>query len=183
LLDSVDGLVLSGGGDVGPVCYGAPLTRASTVCRKERDVFEIALARAALARDDRPFLCICAATGFERGRSAAISIRISRSRDQHGRAPSARAAAYGITTRRSRPTSRLAALLGSTVVKVCSWHHQAIRTLAPGLRAVAWAEDGIIEASSTSATSARSRSSGIPRCRRTIPRSVGCSSEFVDLCR
>ena len=27
-----------------------------------------------------------------------------------------------------------------------SWHHQAIDRLAPGLKAVAWAEDGIIEA-------------------------------------
>ncbi|MGH7896704.1 MAG: gamma-glutamyl-gamma-aminobutyrate hydrolase family protein, partial [Candidatus Binatia bacterium] len=44
------------------------------------------------------------------------------------------------------PESRLAEMLGAREVTVCSWHHQAIRRLAPGLRPVAWAEDGVIEA-------------------------------------
>jgi putative glutamine amidotransferase len=42
--------------------------------------------------------------------------------------------------------SRLADHLGSLEVTVCSWHHQGISRLAPGLKAVAWADDGIIEA-------------------------------------
>ena len=44
------------------------------------------------------------------------------------------------------PASRLAGMLGATEVTVCSWHHQAIDRLAPGLKVVAWAEDGVIEA-------------------------------------
>jgi putative glutamine amidotransferase len=42
--------------------------------------------------------------------------------------------------------SRLAAVLGAAEVMVASWHHQAIDRLGNGLRAVAWAEDGTIEA-------------------------------------
>jgi gamma-glutamyl-gamma-aminobutyrate hydrolase PuuD len=43
-------------------------------------------------------------------------------------------------------SSRLAAVLGAPEVMVASWHHQAIDRLGAGLRAVAWAEDGTIEA-------------------------------------
>ena len=35
--------------------------------------------------------------------------------------------------------------LGTRSASVNSRHHQAIRDLAPGLKAVAWADDGIIE--------------------------------------
>ena len=42
--------------------------------------------------------------------------------------------------------SRLAGILGETRVSVNSFHHQAVRRLGEGLRAVAWSEDGIVEA-------------------------------------
>jgi putative glutamine amidotransferase len=37
-------------------------------------------------------------------------------------------------------------VLGAAEVMVASWHHQAIDRLGAGLRAVAWAEDGTVEA-------------------------------------
>jgi putative glutamine amidotransferase len=42
--------------------------------------------------------------------------------------------------------------LGARAATVNSRHHQAIRDLAPGLTAVAWAEDGVIEAAEPKAT-------------------------------
>jgi putative glutamine amidotransferase len=42
--------------------------------------------------------------------------------------------------------SRLARILGATEVEACSWHHQALDRIGQGLRALAWAEDGLIEA-------------------------------------
>jgi putative glutamine amidotransferase len=42
--------------------------------------------------------------------------------------------------------SRLAALLETTEIEVNSYHHQAVREVPPGWRAVAWAPDGVIEA-------------------------------------
>ena len=44
------------------------------------------------------------------------------------------------------PTSRLAAIVGGEPIRVNSFHHQAIDELGEGLRAVAWAPDGVIEA-------------------------------------
>jgi putative glutamine amidotransferase len=45
-----------------------------------------------------------------------------------------------------QPDSRLAAILATQQVDAASWHHQAIRQIAPGLRVVAQAPDGAIEA-------------------------------------
>jgi putative glutamine amidotransferase len=44
------------------------------------------------------------------------------------------------------PDSQLAGALGATEVEVNSIHHQAVDQAAPGTRAVAWAEDGTVEA-------------------------------------
>ncbi len=43
----------------------------------------------------------------------------------------------------------MAALLGHARAKVNSFHHQAVRTLGHGLRPVAWASDGVVEALET----------------------------------
>ena len=58
LLERVDGILLSGGGDVDPALYGRqPHRRLGRVDRR-RDDFELALAREALERDV-PILAIC----------------------------------------------------------------------------------------------------------------------------
>jgi putative glutamine amidotransferase len=45
------------------------------------------------------------------------------------------------------PDSRLAAVLGATeLAEVASWHHQGVDRLGAGLRAIAWAPDGTVEA-------------------------------------
>jgi putative glutamine amidotransferase len=44
------------------------------------------------------------------------------------------------------PGSRLARLLGTVALSVNSHHHQGLRSIPAGLRAVAWAEDGVVEA-------------------------------------
>jgi putative glutamine amidotransferase len=46
---------------------------------------------------------------------------------------------------RVEPDSHLAAALGATSFQVNSFHHQAVRQLAPGLRPVAWSDDGVLE--------------------------------------
>jgi putative glutamine amidotransferase len=43
------------------------------------------------------------------------------------------------------PGSHLASILGTTELKVNSLHHQAVRGVAPGFRAVAHAPDGVVE--------------------------------------
>jgi putative glutamine amidotransferase len=58
VLDRVDALLLAGGADIDPAAYGAEPHGETTASVPERDAFEIALARRALARD-LPLLGIC----------------------------------------------------------------------------------------------------------------------------
>jgi putative glutamine amidotransferase len=47
--------------------------------------------------------------------------------------------------------SRAASALGSTLLRVNSFHHQAVDRLAEGIVATGWSEDGLIEAAETPA--------------------------------
>ena len=146
LLDGVDGIVLCGGGDIDPARFGGAAAHDAiySTCA-ERDDFELALVRECLDRAT-PTLAICrglqvlnVACGGDLhvhlpdvvGESVAHRV----SRERHTRHPV-----------RLDPSSRLAALLGAEPVTVASWHHQAIDRLGDGLRAVAWADDGTVEA-------------------------------------
>lgn len=57
-LDLLDGLLLAGGSDIDPGCYGQPTHPETVDTVPERDAFEIALTRAAIERD-LPVLGIC----------------------------------------------------------------------------------------------------------------------------
>jgi gamma-glutamyl-gamma-aminobutyrate hydrolase PuuD len=46
---------------------------------------------------------------------------------------------------RVEPGTRLHRVVGALSATVNTRHHQAIREVAPGLSATAWAEDGVIE--------------------------------------
>ena len=58
VLDLLDGLILAGGDDIDPACYGAQAHPETTHFVPERDAAELALARRAIARD-LPVLGIC----------------------------------------------------------------------------------------------------------------------------
>jgi putative glutamine amidotransferase len=58
LLDLLDGLILAGGNDIDPACYGADPHRETHHTVPERDRSELALARRAVERD-LPVLGIC----------------------------------------------------------------------------------------------------------------------------
>ena len=58
LLDRVDGLILSGGGDLDPAVYGAERHPETSLVIPERDAFELVLTRRAVERD-LPVLGIC----------------------------------------------------------------------------------------------------------------------------
>ncbi len=146
LLDRLDGLVLSGGGDVDPALYGQPPhPRLGRVIR-ERDEFELQLCREALARD-LPLLAICrghqvlnVATGGTLIQD--IPSLVARGGDHDPRCERwERAHAVSV-----EPGSRLHAILGTEQLDVNSFHHQAVETLGAGLQVSARApEDGIIE--------------------------------------
>lgn len=145
MLEGMDGLLLTGGEDIDPEHYG--LTRHSALgeVHAERDSFELALMRAAMARR-LPTLAIC------RGIQVAnVALDGTLVQDLPTEWPSATAhEGTGMRDQRVHSVqvasgSRLAQALGAETLEVNSFHHQAVSSIAPGLAAVAHAPDGVIE--------------------------------------
>jgi putative glutamine amidotransferase len=145
LLEALQGVVFAGGGDVHPARFAAAPHAASYAMCDERDAFELALMEAALARG-LPTLAIC------RGAQVLNVLRggdlIAHLPDHVGETVPHRVSRelhtrHGV---RLAPGSRLAAIYGADQVEVASWHHQAVGRLGSGLTAVAWSEDGVVEA-------------------------------------
>lgn len=146
ILDAADALLLTGGEDVDPARYGAARHPASHVPNAERDATELALV--ARARELRiPTLAICrgiqllnVALGgtlvqdIPTERPGALEHDQGERRDQR---------VHEVTVDEG---SRLAAALGGAgTFPVNSFHHQAVATVAHGLRVTALAPDGIVE--------------------------------------
>jgi putative glutamine amidotransferase len=146
LLDRVDGLLLTGGGDVDPACYGQPRHRTTSLVYPERDAFEIALLRGAIERD-RPLLAICRGVqvlNVALGGTLVQDIpsEVPGSVDHH---PGGRrwAEAHRVQV---VPGTLLHRILGEGPVAVNSIHHQAVRDLGRGTRVCARSEgDSLVE--------------------------------------
>ena len=146
VLDAIDGLLLTGGGDPAPDSFGgSPYSKGCkaklSLLSAERDVFEYAAARAAWERD-MPTLGIC--RGLQvmnitfggtlvRDISELEGVRIN----------------HAVLDRTDQPVHRvnikegseLAQVLGTTELGVNSLHHLAISECAEGGEVVAWAPD------------------------------------------
>lgn len=145
-LAPLDGLVLSGGGDLDPVLYGAEAHEKTYMVDRERDDFELALARHALACR-MPLLAIC--RGLQVLNVVAGGSLVAHVPDTYGdsvthRAPPRDPIPHAVDVLAS--DSLLAQALGPGRAEVMSWHHQAVDALGHGLRVTARAEDGLIEA-------------------------------------
>lgn len=147
LLDTCDGLLLTGGADVDPVHYGEEDRHPTLSLEAGRDDYEIALARTAMERD-MPVLAIC--RGVQLLNVAAggtlyqdLPSQFPSSVDHRIKEPVDQA----VHTVKIDASSRLARLVGADAgdVSVNSRHHQAVRKVAPGFVAVAHADDGVVE--------------------------------------
>lgn len=145
ILALLDGLILSGGGDVHPEHYGSPGHPAVYAVDPQRDALELTLAREAVVRQ-LPALCVC--RGAQVLNVALGGTLIEHLPDEVGEDIAHRNSPPGYTRHpiAVEPGSRLAAILGATTVQAASWHHQAIRQPAPALAVTAHAADGTIEA-------------------------------------
>jgi putative glutamine amidotransferase len=140
LLDRLDGLCLAGGPDLDPLGYGAA-ERHERLGKTDRvvDAAELALAQAAEERG-LPVLGIC------RGAQAMNVVRggtLHQHLDDHRQTASATEPFHTVDI---APGSFLAALTGGGALAVNSFHHQAVDHLGAGLRVVATAADGTVEA-------------------------------------
>ena len=144
---SIDGLILSGGDDVHPEAYGVLDEGVSVDTDLPVDLGEIELLKRAVAHLV-PVLGICRGAQIVN-----VAYGGSLHQDMLGRSdchpPRPEVLDEIIAHRHDlkvAPDSELARILGVEPRQVNSTHHQAISELAPGLRAVAWAPDGIVEA-------------------------------------
>ncbi len=144
LVELVDGLLLTGGGDVDPALYGHERTELLKDVDPRRDVIESALVRESIDRH-RPLLAVCRGVqmlNVALGGSLIPDLPSAGWASHNQDAPSADPHhAVSID-----PDSRIARALGRTSVAVNSFHHQAVRTEAPSLKVVARAPDGLVEA-------------------------------------
>jgi putative glutamine amidotransferase len=142
-LDSVDGLIFSGGSDLDPELYGEQAHPETNGWVRERDDFELGLMQAALARDV-PLLAIC------RG-SQVLNVALGGDLEQH--VPDRVQTDVHKETPGVFADHDVAVLQGTTLASILgdradvkSHHHQGYGELGSGLREAARAPDGTVEA-------------------------------------
>ncbi len=146
ILDRVDALVLSGGPDLDPACYGQAQHEKTYGVQRPIDDFELALTHDALGRE-MPTLAIC--RGFQ-----VLNIALGGTLYQHipedpgvdphghpGEPNGGRAREVIIES-----GTLLEKVMGTNRPVATCHHHQAVDKVGDGLRVVARADDGIVEA-------------------------------------
>jgi putative glutamine amidotransferase len=145
-LDSLDGLLLTGGSDINPARYGATNAGSDEV-DDVRDEREHRLLREALAAD-LPVFAICRGLQMFNVVSGGTLIQHVSSTNVHRQRPkNAEAGKHPVAHEIGvSPASRLATIIGPGRHGVNSRHHQAVDRLGGGLVVSATADDGVIEA-------------------------------------
>jgi putative glutamine amidotransferase len=147
LLETLDGVLIPGGGDIDPACYGGSMHETVYGVDAGRDALELFVAREAVAQD-KPLLAIC------RGHQI---LNIAQGgtlwEDVLTLMPGAERHAYFWGYERNRIShevrlvgqSRLSRLGLGERLRVNSLHHQGIKRLGQSLTPIAYAPDGLIE--------------------------------------
>jgi putative glutamine amidotransferase len=144
LIGSLQGLLLSGGGDLAPLYYGEDPHPLLDETDPQRDAWEYALAKAALARN-LPVFGICRGLqilNILRGGTLIQDLSGTSSMQHLQKGPRT----YPSHSVEILPQTRLVEILGEGHIAVNSFHHQAAGAIAPGLKKAAVAPDGVIEA-------------------------------------
>lgn len=153
-LADVHGIVMAGGADIDPVLLGGGEAHHPEVygCDSRRDHWERAVFEEACRRD-MPIFAICRGMQVMNwAMGGTLWADIDDLHPPRGAAKRHRQTDYGYG--RSEPTHPIRIAAGSRFhhivqenrIGVNHLHHQAVRDVAPGLVATAWADDGVIEA-------------------------------------
>lgn len=146
LWQRLDGLLLTGGGDIDPARFGEARHPTVDDVSPARDALEIGLTHRALD-DAVPLFAIC--RGIQ-----VLNVALGGTLVQDIPSEIPGALTHGQQAPRDEPThpvkvmgegTRLGRVLGALEVEVNSMHHQAIKRLGDGLTPVAWAPDGVVE--------------------------------------
>lgn len=143
-LARLDGLLLTGGGDVTAAYYGQDPSPEAYGSDYARDRWELALVAAARA-SGVPILGVCrgaqvlnvAAGGTLTQHLPVVTEESHREYERDGET---------VHPVQVDPAGLLATITGERAFGVNSLHHQAVARVGPSLRPVAWSPDGVIEA-------------------------------------
>ena len=150
IYERLDGIFLPGGVDLHPSAYQEEATPLCGRTDPARDEIELTLTRWAM-EDRKPLLAVCrgvqvvnVAAGGTVHQDLAAQVPGSIKHDYFpGQGPYTRDLL--VHDVRIPEDTRLGRLLATTSLRVNSMHHQGIKRLAEGLRANAYAPDGLIE--------------------------------------
>jgi gamma-glutamyl-gamma-aminobutyrate hydrolase PuuD len=145
--ERLDGLVLQGGADIHPSCYGREPLGPTHATDLVRDLFELDLLRAFIAAG-KPVLGICRGMQLINvlfgGSLHQDLLEAQASRDPHVIAGAEETYRHGLMLEAGGWLSRLH---GDTLeAQVNSIHHQGVDRLGEGLRVEARSHDGVVEA-------------------------------------
>ncbi len=139
LLALCDGVLFAGGNDVDPKFYGEEIAFDNVEVTPMRDEFELALAKL-LENDTRPILGICRG---EQVLNVAFGGTLYQHMEGHRQTEPG---AQNLRPAAVTEGTLLHKLAGRSEILTNTFHHQAVKTVAPGFVASALAEDGIVEA-------------------------------------
>ncbi len=145
-LENLDGLILAGGVDVDPFYFNEEPIEGMGEITPNRDSFEVKLTQVAVTANT-PILAICRGVQvltIALGGSIYQDIysQLSRTIKHSQQAPRW----YPTHSIQINESSLLDEVVGDNYMRVNSFHHQAVSTLAEGMDAIATSDDGIIEA-------------------------------------
>lgn len=146
VLDRVDGLLFTGGGDISPVAYGAEPEESVIGISVERDTFEFELVQRAHDRK-MPVMGICRGMQVI---NVALGGTLVQDLPSHTGVHDHDVAGEGVYEPHLQANvddnTRLSTVVGAGLHSINSIHHQAVDELGEGLSVVASAIDGTVEA-------------------------------------
>ncbi|MDR1332198.1 MAG: membrane dipeptidase [Tannerella sp.] len=148
IVAGLDGLVMTGGEDVDPQWYGENPRQQLGAVDPERDVYDLKLIKLASDRNV-PILGICRGEQLINvAFGGTLYQDLPSQRDgatlvKHVQKMPGRYASHKVSV---VPQSQLAGVIGEGEHGVNTFHHQAVKDVAPGFRAVAWSPDSVVEA-------------------------------------
>jgi putative glutamine amidotransferase len=145
ILDRLDGIVLTGGGDIAPERYGAERDDSVSMVNRERDEFELALVAKAYERK-LPTFAICRGIQIVNVAFGGTLIQdLGSHNGAHGHDIAGEGAYEPHAEALIEEGSRLASIIGAGLHGINSIHHQAVEELGEGLVVTASAPDGTVE--------------------------------------
>ena len=149
VLDLVQGIVLVGGGDICPSRYSAQRHASCYGIDPVRDATELAVLEGAM-KTRHPVLAIC------RGMQL-INVALGGTLHQHLPEVVGENVVHRVVREsaelvavdhevRLEASCLIAEVCGAPRITIASTHHQAVDRLGAGVRAVGWADDGVVEA-------------------------------------